>query len=110
MDEKRRKEIERPKNWQELPIGGVIEDAGNSVEYCTGEWAPNSRVKWIPEKCKQCMLCWPVCPDSAVIAEDGEMKGIDAEHCKNCGMCIKACPFGALKMEEIPETEDKFKK
>ncbi|MBU1446218.1 4Fe-4S binding protein, partial [Patescibacteria group bacterium] len=56
------------------------------------------------------MLCWPVCPDLAVIAEDGEMKGIDVDHCKNCGMCVKACPFGALEMEEIPETEDKFKK
>ena len=110
MDEKRRQEIERLKPWQELAAGGVIEDAGNSAEYCTGEWAPSSRVKWIPEKCKQCMLCWPVCPDLAVIAEDGEMKGIDVDHCKNCGMCVKACPFGALEMEEIPETEDKFKK
>jgi len=110
MDEKHRKEIERPKNWQELPTGGIIKDAGNSVEYCTGEWAPKKRVKWIPEKCKQCMLCWPVCPDSAVIAKDGKMQGIDTEHCKACGLCVKACPFGALEMEDIPETEDKFKK
>lgn len=110
MDEKRQKEIERLKTWEELPTGGIITDAGNSRQYITGEWAPTKRVKWLPEKCTQCMLCWPACPDQAIVAKDGKMTGVDIEHCKNCGMCVTACPFQALEMEEIPKTEDKFKK
>lgn len=108
MDDKRRKEIERPKNWQELPLGGCIQDAGNSTQYITGEWAPTKKLKWKTDKCKQCLLCWPVCPDQAILAKDGKMTGIDIEHCKNCGMCVTACPFDALEMEEIHVSDDKF--
>ena len=43
-----------------------------------------------------------MCPDSAVITEDGKMIGFDLEHCKGCGICAMECPdkVKAIKMEE----------
>ena len=51
------------------------------------------------EKCKQCLLCVPCCPDSAIPVKDYKRCAIDYDHCKGCGICVKACPFGAIKME-----------
>ncbi len=55
------------------------------------------------DKCKQCLLCFPVCPDSSIIVENKKMTGIDYDHCKGCGVCVKACPFGAFDF--VPEGE-----
>jgi|GEM_PF-316611 len=100
-----KEEAHRLKNWKELPIGGTIEEAGNSKHYSTGEWR-SRRPVFFPEKCKQCMICWPVCPDAAILAEDGSIIGIDYEHCKGCGICAEECPFGALEMHNESEFED----
>ena len=51
--------------YQDLTIGGNIYTAGNAKEFKTGDWRSQKPV-WISEKCKQCGLCWPVCPDDAI--------------------------------------------
>ena len=51
--------------YQDLTIGGNIYTAGNAKEFKTGDWRSQKPI-WIPEKCKQCGLCWPVCPDDAI--------------------------------------------
>lgn len=101
---------EKKRGWKELPIGGVICEAGNSEEYETGSWR-TYRPIWDEEKCKHCMLCFIYCPDSAIIVEDGKMLGIDLFHCKGCGICAEECPdkFNAIEMvleSEIEEGED----
>lgn len=87
------------KSWKELPIGGLIVEAGNSAEYETGSWRTNRPIL-DREKCNNCMICWIYCPDSALIVEDGELKGIDLEHCKGCGICAEECPKKAISMVE----------
>lgn len=81
--------------WNELPIGGVILDAGNAQDFKTGDWR-SMRPVWLQDKCKQCLFCWAVCPDNSIGAEDGKMIGIDYDHCKGCGVCVHTCPFKAL--------------
>ena len=49
----------------ELTIGGNIYTAGNAKEFKTGDWRSTTPV-FIEEKCKQCGLCFPVCPDDAI--------------------------------------------
>ncbi|RKD28813.1 4Fe-4S binding protein [Thermohalobacter berrensis] len=82
-------------SWKETTPGGIIYDAGNATRYKTGEWRSMKPV-WNKDKCKQCMLCFPVCPDSSILVEDGKMTGIDYDHCKGCGVCVEACPFNVF--------------
>lgn len=78
--------------WQEMPKGALVPHSGNSKEYKTGNWVPTHLV-FDEEKCIDCGLCWPVCPDDAIILDkDGHMTGIDYDHCKDCGLCVEACP------------------
>ena len=50
--------------WQELTIGGNIYTSGNAKEFKTGDWRSSTPV-FIPEKCTQCGLCFPVCPEDS---------------------------------------------
>ncbi len=90
------------KGWRELPIGGLIVDAGNAMEYKTGSWRV-MRPVYTRGKCIDCMLCWLICPDMSIIQKDGKMIGINYDYCKGCGLCAKICPKNAIEMK--PETE-----
>lgn len=97
----REKEIRKElKTWKELPLGGIIERAGNSAEYETGSWRT-----WRPvfnrNECINCLTCWVLCPEEALQLRDGstasgkprkEIAGIDYRYCKGCGLCIRECP------------------
>jgi pyruvate ferredoxin oxidoreductase delta subunit len=85
------------RNWQDLPIGGLIIDAGNAAEYDTGDWRA-FRPVFNAEGCTHCMFCWLYCPDASVIVEDGRMVGIDYKHCKGCGICAEVCPSECISM------------
>lgn len=86
--------------WEDLTTGMMIHAGGTSKEFHTGEWtAIKAQVK--EDKCKQCLLCVPVCPDSAIPCVDGKRQAIDVDHCKGCGICANVCPFGAIEMEEL---------
>lgn len=87
----------------ELTIGGNIYTAGNATEFKTGDWR-SSKPIFISEKCKQCGLCYPVCPDDAIpVKEDENRTDFDYDYCKGCGICAKVCPFGAIEMREEGE-------
>ena len=85
--------------WMDITEGGKIEAAGNSRLFNTGEWRVNTPV-FIAEKCNQCLLCVPVCPDSSIPVQDYKRLDFDYEHCKGCGICVKACPTGAIEMKK----------
>lgn len=86
--------------WQDLTEGMMIAGAGTSKEFLTGEWtAVKPEIDW--EKCKQCLLCAPVCPDSCIPVADKKRLDFDYDHCKGCGICVKACPFKAITMEGV---------
>ena len=86
--------------WQDLTEGMVVAGAGPSKEFLTGEWTSvKPEIDW--EKCKQCLLCAPACPDSCIPVADKKRLEFDYDHCKGCGICVKACPFGAITMEGV---------
>ena len=86
--------------WKDISPGGVITDAGNANDFKTGDWRSIKPV-WIEEKCKQCMLCPPVCPDSSIpVDDDGKRTDFDYDHCKGCGICAEVCPFKAIEMKD----------
>ena len=85
--------------WQDLTEGLQIHEPATSKLFETGEWRTDTPV-WLQEKCKQCLLCVPYCPDSSIPVKDDKRTEFDYKHCKGCGICVKACPFGAIEMKE----------
>ena len=86
-------------NWNEIDVGGTILRGGSSQDVNTGDW----RVmipSFIPEKCNHCMLCFPVCADSAIPVENEKRLDFDLKHCKGCGVCFKVCPLKAITWEK----------
>ena len=71
-------------------------DAGNSVAYQTGTWRSMRPLRDL-EQCTQCLICWIMCPDSAIRIEDGQVAGFDYDHCKGCGICAEQCPVTIKK-------------
>ena len=85
---------------EEMTIGGNIYNAGNAREFKTGDWRSMKPI-WIEEKCKQCGLCFPVCPDNSIpVGKDLNRGEFNYDYCKGCGVCAKACPFNAIEMKE----------
>ena len=92
-------EINESTRWQDLTEGLKIYEPATSRQFETGEWRTQPPVL-DHEKCKQCLLCVPYCPDSCIPVKDGKRLEFDLDHCKGCGICVKACPFGAITMRE----------
>ena len=95
----RAEQINEHSPWQEMTPGGEIYEGGTAAAVRTGEWRSNVPV-WEQDKCKQCLLCAPFCPDASIPVRDGKRLDFDFDHCKGCGICANACPFGAIRMEQ----------
>ncbi len=93
-------DINEASKWQELTPGCEIYEGGTSVLLKTGEWR-SMIPEWIQEKCKQCLLCAPYCPDSSIPVSEGKRSDFDFDHCKGCGICYKVCPFNAIDLKEV---------
>ena len=92
-------EINTKTPMDELTIGGNIYTAGNAREFKTGDWRSTKPV-FASDKCKQCGLCFPVCPDDAIpVNKEQKREDFNYDYCKGCGVCAKVCPFGAITME-----------
>lgn len=85
----------------ELTIGGNIYEAGNAKNFKTGDWRSVCPV-FHEEKCKQCGLCFPVCPENAIPVDKDTLKrkNFNYDYCKGCGVCAVVCPFQAIEMKE----------
>jgi len=85
--------------WKEVDTGGTILGGGTSLAVNTGDWRIYIPA-WVPENCKHCMLCFPVCADSSIPVKDEKRSDFDFKHCKGCGVCFKVCPFKAITWEK----------
>ena len=81
--------------WEEISPGGAICEGGTAMQVNTGDWRTMIPA-YVGEKCKHCMLCVPVCPDSSIPVKNGKRLDFDFMHCKGCGICFKICPFNAI--------------
>ncbi len=91
--------------WKDIPIGGLIIEAGNAEKYNTGDWRTFRPIRDI-KKCTNCLLCFIYCPDSSVPVKKGIIQEFDYEHCKGCGVCAKMCPVKCIKMVDENEFKD----
>lgn len=96
-------DIKEKPGWKDIPIGGLITNAGSSMLKKTGGWR-SFRPVLDKDKCINCMICFAYCPDECIVVKNGEMIGMNYDYCKGCGICANVCPVKAIKMEE----ENKF--
>ena len=87
----------KEKGWKQIPIGGLITEAGSAKQYKTGGWRTFKPVR-DESKCIHCLICWIYCPDSSVLVSEEKMVGFDYEHCKGCGICAEVCPKKCIEM------------
>lgn len=100
MSMKRAADIHETSAWQELTTGLEIYEGGTSRLTMTGEW--RSRIPlWDRDKCRQCLLCAPFCPDASIPVQEGKRLEFDYDHCKGCGICFTVCPFKAIEWKEV---------
>lgn len=93
------KDVNEQIKWNEISPGGEIRDSGSAMLVNTGDWRTMIPT-FIEEKCKHCMLCVPVCPDSSIPVKGDKRLDFDFMHCKGCGVCFKVCPFGAITFDK----------
>ena len=99
IKDKHDKELKKLEAMEKLTEGGTIYTAGNAREFKTGDWRSQKPI-FLSEKCKQCGLCFPVCPDDAIpVGKDQKRTEFNYDYCKGCGVCAKVCPFGAIVMQ-----------
>jgi pyruvate ferredoxin oxidoreductase delta subunit len=85
------------KGYKTMVMGGIIEKAGNSLEYITGDW----RVKYpyLDKKiCINCLICYIYCPEKCIEVDDDKIGEINLKYCKGCGICATECTKGAIRM------------
>jgi pyruvate ferredoxin oxidoreductase delta subunit len=88
----------------EMTPAGVT-PGGSMAKLYTGSWRTYVPLTELDE-CVSCMMCWVLCPDSAVLIENEEKVGTDMQFCKGCGVCAVECPKQCIKMmleSEVPE-------
>ena len=93
------KDIHEDSPWEDLTPGAEIYEPATSRYVNTGEWRVMTPV-FIEDKCKQCLMCTPYCPDASIPVVEGKRTDFDYDHCKGCGICINACPFDAIVWKE----------
>ena len=94
---KKASEINEKITWKELTPACDIYEPATSKTVNTGDWRTMKPV-FHADKCKQCLLCVPVCPDMSIpVDKDGKRGDFNYFFCKGCGICYKVCPFGAIE-------------
>ncbi|MEG1721031.1 MAG: 4Fe-4S binding protein [Pseudoflavonifractor sp.] len=83
--------------WRDITPGCNIYEGGTSAVINTGAWRTVMPVVDM-SKCKQCLLCAPVCPDLAIPVSGGKRGEFNYFYCKGCGICANVCPFHAIEM------------
>lgn len=69
-------------------------------------FTPRRQVLDNPTKCIGCAACLKVCPEKAVLAQEGFP--IERSRCTGCGACAKHCPTGAKSITGEYKTVDEI--
>lgn len=89
-------------------IPGAIAEGGTMGNLYTGSWRTFMPITDF-DKCTHCLICWILCPDSAVGVKDGKKIGTNLHICKGCGICANECPADAIEMKLESEVPDDVK-
>lgn len=75
-----------------------------------------SRVMFLEDRCKGCLLCTAVCPAKIIKQSDrinqqgykvAEVRDEDMERCTGCAFCHLTCPDFAIRVWKSPKAKAK---
>ena len=66
------REIDEHTPWQEMTLGGEVYEPATARYVNTGAWRTDTPVL-DREKCRNCLLCVPYCPDSSLPVAEGKL-------------------------------------
>jgi pyruvate formate lyase activating enzyme len=58
--------------------------------------SPHPEVGFIKKLCTGCGKCAGICPEGALVYEEGKLPRIDREKCTGCDVCSSVCSYQAL--------------
>lgn len=94
--------FKKQRGSEDIPIGGLIEEAGSSKHFKTGDWK-SFRPIVDEKKCINCMFCVVYCPENCIGIKDGKRGKIDLDYCKGCLICQSVCPVKCISHKEEAE-------
>ncbi len=68
--------------------------------------SPHSEVGFIKTLCTKCGKCAEVCPQRALVYEEGKLPYIDRKQCTGCSVCSSVCLYQALVLYGKPMNTD----
>lgn len=77
--------------------------AGELLRARSGQMSWGTRVadqvvKVIGSQCIGCGVCIDVCPNEALVMDNGQSTLPDEEKCEGCGVCVSFCEQKALQL------------
>jgi pyruvate ferredoxin oxidoreductase gamma subunit len=91
--------VEKLAKWNELPVGCVVTDVGNTKQFSTGDWK-SQHPEWDDRKCIKCGICYIFCPEGCIKQQDNGYFRANMFYCKGCGICAHECWTRTITMVE----------
>lgn len=75
-----------------------LKGCGLECQWCSNPEciSPRSEVGFIKNLCTKCGKCAGVCPEGALVYEEGKLPYIDRKRCTGCGACSSVCSYEAI--------------
>ncbi len=91
--------VEKLPRWNELLVGCIVTEAGNTKRFKTGDWKSQHPV-WDDKKCIKCGICDLFCPEACIKPNEYGYYRANLNYCKGCGICAHECWPQAIAMVE----------
>jgi pyruvate formate lyase activating enzyme len=85
-----------------------LKGCGLECQWCSNPEciSPHPEVGLISTLCTRCGKCAEICPEGALVYDEGKLPGIDRKQCTGCGICSSVCSYQALVLYGKPMNAD----
>jgi pyruvate formate lyase activating enzyme len=85
-----------------------LKGCGLECQWCSNPEciSPHPEVGLVEKLCTKCGKCAGICPEGALVYEEGKLPCIDRKRCTGCGICSSVCSYEALVLYGKPMNVD----
>jgi pyruvate formate lyase activating enzyme len=85
-----------------------LKGCGLECQWCSNPEciSPHPELGFIEKLCTKCGKCAEICPEGALVYEEGKLPCIDRKRCTGCGICSSVCSYEALVLYGKPMNVD----